>query len=139
MKKNVLEPLRPPIEQLPVVAKLIEGELAEAHMHYTNLVEARSNPYALHDALIERVLWASLSQLDGAFLFENTLACWNQETCLTHAQKAELAQQKAQVQQLKAVLSDILALLETLQKGTLKTVMTKSDLEWVRTFLSNRL
>ncbi len=89
--------------------------------------------------LVERVLWASLSQLDGVNLFANILAHWNEVPDLTHAQKAELARLVQEFEQLKTVLSDSLSLIEQLQQGLLKQVMTANDLERVRAFLSKGL
>jgi len=56
------------------------------------------------------------------------LARWRRERP-TDAQRRELDRLEGQIERLRAVLTDILALAEELQQGTLERVLAKSDLE----------
>ena len=43
-----------PITALPLIASLIDGELADGQEHYATLLSVRDRPYVLDDATVER-------------------------------------------------------------------------------------
>jgi hypothetical protein len=117
-----------PITALPLIASLIDGELADGQEHYATLLETRGRPHALDDATIERSIKLHTEQRDFLWVFEEQLVRWRSEP-LSATQKGELDRLDGQLDRLRTVLSDILELAEELKQGTIDKVLAKSDLE----------
>ena len=117
-----------PLTALPLIASLIDGELADGQEHYATLVTVRDRPYVLDDATVERSIKLHTEQRDFLGVFAEQLARWRHERP-TDAQRRELDRLEGQLERLRAVLSAILELAEELQQGTIERVMAKSDLE----------
>lgn len=45
-----------PIQNLPIIANLIDGQFIDAKEQYINLLEARNKPHVLDDATIQRTI-----------------------------------------------------------------------------------
>ena len=117
-----------PITTLPLIASLIDGELADGQEHYATLLAVRDRPYVLDDATVERSIKLHTEQRGFLGVFAEQLARWRHEQP-TSAQRRELDRLEGQLERLRAVLSDILELAEELQRGTIERVLAKSDLE----------
>lgn len=117
-----------PLTALPLIASLIDGELADGQEHHASLLSVRDRPYVLDDATVERSLKLHTEQRDFLGVFAEQLARWRHEHP-TDAQRRELDRLEGQLERLRAVLSDILALAEELQQGAIERVLAKSDLE----------
>ncbi len=117
-----------PITALPLIASLIDGELADGQEHYAALLEARSRPHVLDDATVERSIKLHTEQRDFLWVFEEQLVRWRSEP-LSATQKGELDRLDGQLDRLRTVLSNILELAEELKQGTIDKVLAKSDLE----------
>ena len=117
-----------PLTALPLIASLIDGELADAQEHHATLLSVRDRPYVLDDATVERSLKLHTEQRDFLGVFAEQLARWRHEQP-TITQRRELDRLEGQIERLRKVLSDILALAEELQQGTIERVLAKSDLE----------
>lgn len=117
-----------PLTALPLIASLIDGELADAQEHHAALRSVRDRPYVLDDATVERSIKLHTEQRDFLGVFAEQLARWRRERP-TDAQRRELDRLEGQLERLRAVLSDILALAEELKQSTIERVLAKSDLE----------
>ena len=88
----------------------------------------RDRPYVLDDATVERSIKLHTEQRDFLGVFAEQLARWRHEHP-TDAQRRELDRLEGQLERLRAVLTNILALAEELQPGTIERVLAQSDLE----------
>ena len=123
-----LAPHWQPLTALPLIASLIDGELADGQEHHATLLSVRDRPYVLDDATVERSIKLHTEQRDFLGVFAEQLARWRHEQP-TDAQRRELDRLQEQLERLRAVLGDILELAEELKQGTLERVLAKSDLE----------
>jgi signal transduction histidine kinase len=117
-----------PLTALPLIASLIDGELADGQEHYATLLAVRDRPHVLDDAAVERSIKLHTEQRDFLWVFAEQLARWRNERP-SDAQRRELDRLEGELGRLRAVLGDILALAEELQQGTIERVLAKSDLE----------
>jgi hypothetical protein len=117
-----------PLAALPLIASLIDGELADGQEHHAALLAVRDRPYGLDDATVERSITLHAEQRDFLWVFAEQLARWRHEQP-TDAQRRELDRLEEQIERLRAVLTNILALAEELKQGTLERVLAQSDLE----------
>ncbi|OOQ92160.1 hypothetical protein [Bacillus cereus] len=116
-----------PIQNLPIIANLIDGQSSDAKEQYINLLEARNKPHVLNDAIIQRTIHVYTEQLEFVWIFEEQLSKWKKEERLTPIEQSEIERLQGQVQQLHHILTDILTLTEKLKEGTYEKVMAKSD------------
>ncbi|PEP92130.1 hypothetical protein [Bacillus toyonensis] len=116
-----------PIQNLPIIANLIDGQSTDAKEQYVNLLEARNKPHVLNDAIIRRTIHVYTEQLEFLWIFEEQLSKWQKEECLTPIEQSEVERLQGQVQQLHHILTDILTLTDKLKEGTYEKVMEKSD------------
>ena len=121
-------PHGPPLAALPLVASLIDGELADGEEHHATLLAVRDRPYVLDDATGERSIKLHTEQRDSLGVFAEQLARWRHEQP-TSTQRRERDRLVGQLERLRAVLNAILELAGELQQGTLERVLAKSDLE----------
>ena len=126
--KNNPTPHWQPLTALPLIASLIDGELADGQKHQATLLSVRDRPHVLDDATVERSIKLHTEQRDFLWVFAEQLARWRNEHP-SDAQRCELERLEGQLERLRAVLSAILALAEELQQGTIERVLAKSDLE----------
>ncbi|PFK27579.1 hypothetical protein [Bacillus cereus] len=118
-----------PIQNLPTIANLIDGQSSDAKEQYINLLEARNKPHVLNDAIIQRTIRVYTEQLEFVWIFKEQLSKWIKEERLTPVEQSEIERLQGQVQQLHHTLTDILTLTEELKEGTYEKVMEKSDLQ----------
>ena len=118
-----------PIQNLPIIANLIDGQSSDAKEQYINLLEARNKPHVLDDATIQRTIRVYTEQLEFVWIFEEQLSKWIKEERLTPIEQSEIERLQGQVQQLHSILTNILAITEKLKDGTYEKVMAKSDLQ----------
>jgi len=117
-----------PLTALPLIASLIDGELADGQEHYAALLATRDRPHVLDDATVERSITLHTEQRDFLGVFAEQLDRWRNEQP-TDAQRRELDRLDGQLDRLRAVLEDILQLAEELKQDTIERVLAKSDLE----------
>jgi hypothetical protein len=123
-----LTPNWQPIAALPLIASLIDGELADSEAHYATLLAVRDRPHVLDAATVERSIKLHTEQRDFFWVFEEQLSRWRSEH-LSFTQSSELDRLDGQLDRLRTVLSGILELAEELKRGTIDQVLSKSDLE----------
>ncbi|MCU4948666.1 hypothetical protein OCF15_26870 [Bacillus cereus] len=116
-----------PIQNLSIIANLIDGQFADAKEQYISLLEARNKPHVLNDPIIQRTIHVYTEQLEFVWIFEEQLSKWKKEERLTPIEQSEIRRLQGQAQQLHSVLTDILSLTEKLKDGTYEKVMAKSD------------
>jgi signal transduction histidine kinase len=117
-----------PLTALPLIASLIDGELADGQEHHASLLSVRGRPHVLDDATVERSIKLHTEQRDFLWVFAEQLTRWRHEQP-SFAQRRELDRLEGQLERLRAVLDDILKLAEELKQGTIERVLAKSDLE----------
>ena len=117
-----------PLTALPLIASLIDGELADGQEHQATLLSVRDRPHVLDDATVERSIKLHTKQRDFLGVFAEQLARWRHEQP-TDAQRRELDRLEGQLDRLRAILNNILQLAEELKQGTIERVLAKSDLE----------
>ncbi len=115
-----------PLTAIPLIASLIDGELADGQEHQATLLSVRDQPYVLDDATVERSVKLHTEQRDFLGVFAEQLARWRNERP-TDAQRRELDRLEGQLEHLRIVLEDILQLAEEIKQGTIERVLTKSD------------
>lgn len=123
------QPTWQPIQHLPIIANLLDGQSSDAKEQYVNLLEALSKPHVLNDEIIQRTIHVYTEQLEFVWIFEEQLSKWKKEERLTPIEQSEIERLQGQVQQLHSILTDILAITEKLKDGTYEKVMAKSDLQ----------
>ena len=126
-----------PLSALPLIAQMIRGTLKDTDEHYHTLREAEVKPQVLDDATVDRVIRLYTVQAEDVALFEEQLARWKKEV-LTPDQEREIGQLHEQLQQLGALEAKILLLATKLKKGTIDSVLRKSDLELALEVLSGK-
>lgn len=117
-----------PINQMPLIASMIDGALSDTSDHIQTLTTARSRPHALDDATVDRIERVHTEQLEFVDIYESQLRRWQAERP-SAAQKRELDRLETQNRRLREVTMDVLAIAHELRKGTIDRVMAKSDLE----------
>ena len=117
-----------PLTALPLIASLIDGERADGQEHPATLWSVRDRPYVLDDATVQRSIQLHAEQRDFLWVFAEQLARWRNEHP-SDAQRRELDRLEGQLERLRAALTNILALAEELQPGTIERVLAQSDLE----------
>ena len=117
-----------PLTALPLVASLIDGELADGQEHQATFLSVRDRPYVLDDATVERSIKLHTEKRDFLGVFAEQLASWRNGQP-TDAQRQELDRLEGHLERLRTVLDDILALADELKQGTIERVLAKSDLE----------
>ena len=93
------------------------------------LQPARARPYVLDDATVARIIRVHRDQADDLMLFQNQADRWKTGPGLTDGQRAGLAVYEALLAQLRQVNAEVLAVADELSRGTIDTVLAKSDLE----------
>lgn len=125
---NKQEPNWQPITNLPMIADMIDGQVAEAQKQYTELLAARKIPYVLDNYTVDRIIKVFKEQQDFIWIYEKQLSRWQADNP-SISQMDEITRLQEQVKKWSGILIDILALAETLKSGTIEKMMTKSDLE----------
>lgn len=93
------------------------------------LQPARSQPYLLDDATVARIIRVHRDQAGDLDLFQNQADRWKASPDLTGTQRAGIAGYEALIAQLRQVNAEVLAVADELSRGTIDTVLAKSDLE----------
>ena len=65
-----------PLTALPLIASLIDGELADGQEHQATLLSVRDRPHVLDDATVERSIKLHTEQRDFLGVFAEQLAHW---------------------------------------------------------------
>jgi hypothetical protein len=115
-----------PIASLPLVARVIDGQLEAAEEQHRLLLQAR--PGSLDDATVERVTRVFTEEVDLLAVYQEQLDRW-QAGPLTVAQRREVERLGGQVARNRNVAAAILALAEDLKATTIDAILAKSDLE----------
>jgi len=126
-----------PIDQLPVIADVIDGMVASAEEQYPLLEEARPRPHMRDDDTVSRVVEVYTARRDDLWLCEEHLWEWRARR-LTEAQRWEVERLTGQLDRLRALIDKIFLLMDDL-KGetgeTGETLMAKSHVQVARELL----
>ncbi|MBR8834391.1 MAG: hypothetical protein DSM106950_10245 [Stigonema ocellatum SAG 48.90 = DSM 106950] len=117
-----------PLTQLPLIAQMIDGELAETETQYQNLQAAKSRPHILDDYTVGRLVEVFGKRQEFFEIYAEQLARWKAEN-LNATQKKEIDRLEGQLKKLRGANAEILALTDELKEGTIEKVLLKSDLE----------
>ena len=115
-------------QQMPLIARMIDGALDDTREHLETLSEARVRPHVLDDATIDRVEQVHAEQMQFVDIYAQQISRWRTEKPSAD-QTRELDRMEAQNQQLRAATADVLALAGELRKGTIERIMGMSDVE----------
>jgi len=126
---NKKQPNWQPIENLAVIARLIDGELDAAREHLKDIQEARLRPYCLDDATVNRSirLYSEVKD-DFLWVYEEQLEKWQKEN-LTPSQKKEITRLVIQTQHLRETVEAILTIDNELKEKTIEKLLAKDDAE----------
>jgi hypothetical protein len=116
------EPADQPIGMLPVLAKLIDEELAAARELYATLSEARSKPHVLDDHTVQRVQRMYGEKLEFLPDYERQLSRWR-ALVLIPAQQAEVDRLAGELVPLRGMIEMTLELAAELEHGTIDAIM----------------
>jgi len=117
-----------PINQMPLIASMIDGALDDTRDHVGTLNEARAQPHVVDDATIDRVERVHNEQLEFVDIYDQQISRWRTEK-LSADQTRKLDRMEEQNRQLRAVTVEVLALAGELRKGSIDRIMGMSDLE----------
>ena len=112
-----------PIASLPLVARVIGGQLEAAEEQHRLLLQAR--PGSLDDATVERVIRVFTEEIDLLAVYQEQLDRWQAGPL----QRREVERLHGQVARNRNVAAAILALAENLKATTVDAILAKSDLE----------
>jgi hypothetical protein len=127
-----------PISALPLIGSMIDDFLDEVEKQHANLHARRSKPHVLDDHTVGRVIKVYSAQAEDLWLYEEQLSRWKSLN-LTPPQRQEVDRLAAQIPTIRERIAAILALAEELKKGTIESVLAKSDLELgLEALLGNR-
>lgn len=127
-----------PISSLPLIATAIDGMLEAAKEQYPALEQAKNRPGVLDDFTVERVVSVYTQQASDLWLYEEQLRQWKEQK-LSQAQHQEVTRLEGQLEQLRTQIDAILLLVKDLKPMTIKSLMSKSDLEIAMDVLSGKL
>jgi hypothetical protein len=117
-----------PLSQLPLVASLIDGGVAEAAAQRQILTEARTRPHLLDDATLDSVDQVYRGEQEWLAFCEEQLRRWRQDRPST-AEEREIGRLAKEIERLKPLVADILALSAEIRTGTIDRIMEMSDAE----------
>ena len=107
---------------------ILEG--VEATCRQLELLQpARARPYVPDDATVARIIRVHRDQAGDLTLFQNQAGRRKTDPGLTDAQRPGIAAHETLIAQLRQVNSDVLAVAAGLSRGTIETVLAKSDLQ----------
>ncbi|MEU7457562.1 hypothetical protein [Streptosporangium roseum] len=123
------EPTWQPISMLAMLTAHVEDGVTMVREQRATLEEGRSKPYVLDDATVARVKKVfTQTAADNEQLFAEQGRRWA-ALDLSAEQRRGVERYVALVEQMQAETTAILALADELAKGTIETVLAKSDLE----------
>jgi hypothetical protein len=117
-----------PISQLPLIASLIDGGVAEAMAQRQILTEARARPHLLDDATLDRLDQVYSEEQQWLGFCEEQLRRWRQDQPAP-AEAREIARLATEIERLKPLVAEILALSAEIRSGTIDRIVEMSDLE----------
>ncbi len=117
-----------PLSQIPLLASMIDGALADTREHLETLTEARSQPHILDDATIDRSERVHTEQMEFIDLYEQQIRRWRTENPSV-AQNSELDRIEKENRELRTATADVLALAPELRKDSIDRILEMSDLE----------
>jgi hypothetical protein len=127
-----------PVSALPLIGFMIDGEYDDVEKQYENLHACRSKPHVLDEHIVGRVIKVYSAQAEDLWLYEEQLSRWKSLN-LTRPQREEVDRLAALIPTIRERVTTILALAEELKRGTLESVLAKSDLELgLEALLGNR-
>ncbi len=119
---------------LPTIARLIDEGLADTSEQYTTLLEARSKPWVLDDALINRSKRVNGEALQWCGVYDRQLKRWLGQH-ITPAQRREVIRLQGVQRDQRRVLNELLALLDELAANTIDRQLAKSDIQLGREYV----
>jgi hypothetical protein len=111
---------------LPTIAHLIDEGLADTSEQYATLLEARSKPWVLDDALVNRSKRVNGEALEWCGVYDQQLKRWLDQR-LAPAQRREVVRLQSVQRDQRRVLNELLALLDELAANTIDRQLAKSD------------
>jgi hypothetical protein len=111
---------------LPMIARMIDGGLADTSEQYETLLEARPKPWVLDDALVNRSKRVNGAALEWCGVYDQQLKRWLGQR-LTLAQRREVIRLQGVQRDQRRVLNELLALLDELAANTIDRQLAKSD------------
>jgi hypothetical protein len=111
--------------------------LGMAEEQYGNLQQARERPHVLDDYTVGRVIKVFTEQSNDLWLYEEQLARWKKDK-LTTTQRQEVERLGGQLARLRDAIASILSLAEELKRGTIESVLAKSDIDLALESLSGK-
>ena len=126
-----------PISALPLIGSMIDSLLDEVEKQYANLEACRSKPHVLDDHTVGRVIKLYSDQAEDLLLYEEQLSRWKNLN-LNLPQRRKVDRLAAQVPTIRERITAILVVAEELKKGTIETVLAKSDFDLGLEFLRGK-
>jgi len=115
-----------PSAALPLIARVIDGQLEAAEEQHRLLLQAR--PGSLDDATVERVVRVYTEEVKLLAVYYDQLDQWR-SGALTVAQRLEVERLSGQLAHNRDVDAAILTLAQNLKATTIDAILSKSDLE----------
>lgn len=106
-----------PIEALPLIASMLDGQLHDLHQQVANLEQCRHRPQVVDASMIARIRAVFGEQRDMLPVFREQLAQWRELPLDDEVMRLEINRLGAVLDQMKEALDRILNLAEILSRA----------------------
>lgn len=117
-----------PLSMLPMIASVIDDQLAGLQRQLDNLKHAHARPGSMDDATIDHVQRVFGETKVLLQVFDRQIAHWR-DSSPSPAQKWEIERLTEQIAKSHQMVNDIVALAEKIRSETVETLLGQDDLE----------
>jgi hypothetical protein len=131
-------PIWHPLENLPLIASLIDGQLEDCQKQLRNLDPEDTKAPVLDDALVQRIIRLCTEQQEMLPVFSEQLDRWKNERP-SDEEQLEIERLERQIDQYGKILARLLELAREYQDFTIEKVLAKDDVEVALDVLSGKM
>ncbi|NHR04480.1 hypothetical protein HA052_04650 [Chromobacterium haemolyticum] len=124
--QSARKPNLQPLSMLPMIAGVVDDQLASLQQQLDNLERAHARPGSMDDVTIDRVLLAFGETRDLLPVFARQLNHWR-DSSPSAAQRDELDRLDRQLTKSRKALDAILALAPEIKTQTIESLIARSD------------
>ena len=127
-----------PLNMIPTIASIIDGEVKNFKDLYKMLCEAREKPHVMDDITLNRAIGNHRKYLEGAWVYDEQLTRWKKENP-TGDQSREIERLTGQMVKYRKMCEDIIAVSEEVKKGSINRILEMSDEEVAIAVMTGKL
>jgi hypothetical protein len=129
----------PPLTMIPLLSHAIEGALDASKEQLANLLQAENKPYALDDAIVNRVIKSFTEQLKTIAHEKAICAHWREKKNLTPEQVKTIMEMEANIAEMEKINQRILFLAEHYKEHTIDKILGMDEEELALAYLKGKL